>query len=90
MDKYLYHVNSSKHNVGGGLLGARNTIFNSAYTGRDSIHYTRMEVSSEPQCKYTNEEDQISVYLLEFFHLTRCSRAWSHDQARAREEKGSG
>ena len=50
MDKDLYHVNSSAHNVEGGLLGARKTTFNSAYAGRDSIHNTRMEVSPEPRC----------------------------------------
>ena len=53
MDKDLYHVkivNSSKHNVGRGSLGARKTTFNSAYPGRDSIHNTRMEVSPGPQC----------------------------------------
>ena len=44
MDKDLYHVNSSKNNMGGGSLGARKTTFNSAYAGCDSIHNTRMEV----------------------------------------------
>ena len=55
MNKNLYHVNSSKNNVGGGSLGARETTFNSAYAGRDSIHNTRMEVSPGPQCQYTTE-----------------------------------
>ena len=50
MDKELCHVNSSKHNVGGGSFGARKTKFNSAYAGSDSIHNTRMEVSPGPQC----------------------------------------
>ena len=50
MDNDLYHVNSSKHNVEGGSLGARKTTFNSAYAGRDSIHNTRMDVSPGPQC----------------------------------------
>ena len=66
MDKNLYHVNSSKNNVGGGSLGARKTTFYSAYAGRDSIHNTIMEVSPGPQCQQTTEEDQISVYLFEF------------------------
>ena len=50
MDKDLYHVDSSKNNVGGGSLGARKTTFNSALGGRDSINNTRMEVSSGAQC----------------------------------------
>ena len=40
MDKDLYHVNSSKHNMGEGSLGTRKTTFNSAYACRDSIHNT--------------------------------------------------
>ena len=50
MDKDLYHVNSSKHNVGGGSLGTCKTTFNSAYAGRDPIHNNRMEASPGPQC----------------------------------------
>ena len=50
MDKDLYHVNFSKHNVGGGSLGARKMTFNFAYAGRLSIYKTRMEVSLGPQC----------------------------------------
>ena len=67
MDKDLYHVNSSKNNMGRGSMGARKTTFNSAYAGRDSIHNTRMELSPGPQY-YSTEEYQISVYLFEFSH----------------------